>query len=169
MLVIIILFSIIMILGIMVISIYNKLIFYRDRVLDKFKEVDKLLCNRVSYIDSIIEIINSNKLHEDGIIRDLNKLKSSIDKEIDINARMLLVKDDIIDTALSLDNVYKKLENDKSFNEVKEEYDNNKGLIDYAIDIYNEEVLDYNNYKDKSINNKIFNWFKFYTYNFYKK
>ena len=169
MFVIIIFFGIVMILGIMGINIYNRFIFYRDIVLDKFVEVDKLLCNRVDYIDKIIDIINKNKFHEDGIVRDLNNLKNSINKEIDINERIKLVNDDIIDKALGLNSVYDKLNKDKNFNNLKEEYDNNKGLIDYAIDIYNEEVFKYNNYKNRKINNMIFKWFKFYEYNCYMK
>ena len=160
-------FGIMIILGIYVINVYNKFIFFRDRVFDKFKEVDKLLCDRVDYIDDIVKIINDNKLHEDLLVRKLNSLKKSIDTQIDVNNRLLLFNEDIIDEALKLAKFYKKLGN--KFSNIKDKYNNNKDRVMYATDIYNEEVLKYNNYRDNKIKKIIFDKFKFYEYNCYEK
>lgn len=160
-------FGIMIILGIYVINVYNKYIFFRDRVFDKFKEVDKLLCDRVDFIDDIVKIVNDNKLHEDLLVRKLNSLKKSIDTQIDVNDRLLLFDEDIIDEALKLDKVYKKLGN--KFSDIKDKYNNNKDRVMYAADIYNEEVLKYNNYRDNKIKKIVFDKFKFYEYNCYEK
>lgn len=169
MLVIIIIFAILMVLGIMVISVYNKCIFYRDRVLDKFSAVDKLIDERIKFINDIIKVINDNNLHEEKIVRNLNKYKKLINEEESINDRLLLLDDESIAEALKLDSVYKKLVKDKVFNDVKEKYDNNKGKATYAIDIYNKEVFEYNNYKNSKFNNMVFSFFKFMEYNYYDK
>ena len=39
----------------------------------------------------------------------------------------------------------------------------------YAIEVYNEEVSNYNNYKIKKFVDIIFKIFKFESYNYYKK
>ena len=65
MFIIIVIFTVIMVFGIMVINVYNKCVFYRDRVLDKFNVIDKLIDERVKYINDVIMVINDNNLHEE--------------------------------------------------------------------------------------------------------
>jgi len=169
MFIIIVIFTVIMVFGIMVINVYNKCVFYRDRVLDKFNVIDKLIDERVKYINDIIMVINDNNLHEEKIIRELNKYKKLINNEEVVNDRLLLLDDESIDKALELCSVYKKLSKDKVFNCVRDNYDNNKSKVDYAIDIYNKEVMEYNNYKGSKFNNWVFSFFKFMEYNCYDR
>ncbi len=169
MFVIIFIFVIIMVIGILVINIYNKFIFYRGRVLDMFEVIDDLLISRVDIINSILDIIKDNKLHEEKVVNRLVKLKKAINEEDNINSRIELLDDDSIDKALELSKVYSKLENNKEFIKIRDSYNKNVDKVDYALDIYNEEVLNYNNYKDKKYNNIVFRKFKFMEYNYYEK
>lgn len=169
MIIIIFVFTLLMVFGIMVISVYNKCVFYRDRVLDKYNEIDKLLDDRINYINNLNKVLDDNNLHEERVMRALNKLKKNIREEESVNDKLLLLDDDSIDMALELNNTYKKLDKDKLFNSVKSEYDNNKHKVNYAVDIYNKEVLEYNSYKDIKFNNRIFKFFKFMEYNCYDK
>ena len=165
--VIILIFGFFMVFGIMVINVYNNFIYYRERVLDKFLAVDELLKDRINYIDFMLGIIDKNKFHEESIVRNLKKLKKSIVNEEDVNSRLVLINDLSIDRAFGLCDVYNKLNSDKVFNNFRGKYDSNKDKIMYAIDIYNEEVLKYNNYKNKWFRSKIFTFFKFYSYDCY--
>lgn len=156
-----------MFLGILVIDRYNKCVFHRDKVLDKYNTIDKLLMEREDIIDKIMNVIKDYDLHEDSILRDLNKYKKSLNKEKDVNERLLFIDNDIIDKAINLKNVYKKA--GKMIVDIEKDYSNNNSKIDYALDIYNEEVLNYSNYLDNKFNRWVFEKFKFYTYNCYER
>lgn len=167
--VIIFIFIILIVFGILVIDVYNKLVFYRDRLFKKFDSVDGLIGERVVIMNNIISVILDNNLHEDDIIRDINKVIDDINNYEDINDRLLLVKSsaDIINRAFSLSKVYDKLKRVDRFNLDKNEFFSNTNEINYAGAIYNEEVLKYNNCKNALFGNFVFKLFRFREYDYY--
>lgn len=169
--VIIVIFLILIVLGILIIGIYNKLTFYKNRVLNKFEAISKCLKDRTDIIQKIIDIINNNSLHEDSLILELNKLVTKINEENIVNNLLLLINesDDILKKALSLDKIYDVLKSNKEYMSLMDKFKDNQYKIMYAIEIYNEEVEVYNNYKQNKFINIISKIFKFVDYNYYKK
>lgn len=169
--VIIIIFLILIVLGILIIGVYNKLTFYKNRVFDKFKAINSCLNDRVDIINKIIDIINDNSLHEDSLIIDLNKLVTRINEENIVNNLLVLIdeSDDILKKALSLDKIYDILKSNNEYMGLVDKFKDNQYKIMYAIEIYNEEVEVYNNYKQNKVINIISKIFKFVDYNYYKK
>lgn len=166
---IVLVFAIIIVLGLVIIGIYNKLTFLKNRVLNKFDAINDCLNERIEIIRKIADIIGD--YHEENLIIDLNKLSREINDESIINNLLLLISksDSLIKKALSLDSVYPELKIDKNYSKIIEEFKNNQYKIMYSIEIYNEEVEVYNNYKNIMGINIISKIFRFKNYNYYKK
>ena len=169
--VILVIFVILILVGIIGIVFYNKLVFRKKKVIDKFNAVYMSLKERVDIIDSISNIITTNKLHEDNILMELNKMKEVILENSSVNDTLPLINesDDLLKKALSLDSIYDELLKDKIYMNLKDTFKNNQYKIMYSIEIYNEEVEEYNNYKSKGIANVVSKIFRFSDYSYYKK
>lgn len=169
--VILVIFIILILVGIIGIGFYNKLVFRKKKVIDKFNFVYVSLKERVDIIDSISNIITTNKLHEDNLLMELNKMKDAILDNNSINDTLPLinVSDDLLKKALSLDSIYNDLLKNKLYTSLKDTFKNNQYKIMYSIEIYNEEVEEYNNYKSKGIANIVSKIFRFSDYSYYKK
>lgn len=160
-----------MLLGILIINVYNKLIFNKKKVLDKFRAINDCLNERISIIKEIVTLFENNKFHEDSLIRDLNNISNNIETESVVNNLLDLISssDIILKKALTLENVYPELIKNNDYKRIVDAFKNNQYKIMYAIEIYNEEVEVYNNYKDKKMINIISKIFRFKNYNYYKK
>lgn len=169
--VIIALFVILIVFGIIVISIYSKLTFYKKKVIDKFETINDCLKDIVEIIRGIISIIGGDNFHEDSLIMELNILISKIENEKSINTLLLLIDESytLINRALNINTIYSELNNNSAFMDLRDKFNNNHYKLMYAVDIYNEEVEAYNNYKNNKFNGKIAKKFKFEDYNYYKK
>ena len=165
------LFLILTILGILVINIYNKLIFYKKKVLDKFSDIKGYLYDDVDVIKKVISIIDVSKYHEDSLILKLNTLIDKILNENSVNGLLILIDDvnKCILEVMNLSKIYEELNNNSDFSSAMDKLNNNNYKIMYALEIYNEEVEEYNNYKNGKVNNIVFKIFKFENYNYYKK
>ncbi len=169
--VILVIFVILILVGIIGIGFYNKLVFRKMKVIDKFNAVYMSLKERVDIIDSISNIIVANKLHEDNMLMELNKMKEVILENSSVNDTLPLINesDDLLKKALSLDSIYDELLKDKIYMNLKDTFKNNQYKIMYSIEIYNEEVEEYNNYKSKGVANVVSKIFRFSDYSYYKK
>ena len=169
--IILLIFVTITVLGILVINIYNKLTFYKKKVLDKFNDINDCLNETVDIIKEIINIIKDDKFHEDSLVLELNMLMGKIENESSVNNLLLLIDESYqtISKSLNINSIYKELNNNSEFISVRDKFNNNHYKIMYAIEIYNEEVEEYNNYKNKKINSIVAKRFKFEDYNYYKK
>ena len=165
------LFLVLTVVGIIVISIYNRLTFYKKKVLDKFNDINDCLNETVNIIKAIIDIIKDDKYHEDSLVLELNMLMGKIEDESSVNGLLLLIDESyqIISKSLNINNIYDDLNNNSEFINVRDKFNNNHYKIMYAVEIYNEEVNIYNNYKSKKINSIVAKKFKFEDYNYYKK
>ena len=169
--VIIVLFIILIVLGVLVINIYNKLTFYKKKVLDKFETIIDCLKEMIDIIKKIKDIIKDDSYHEDSLIMELNMLMSKIEDEKSINNLLALIDEsyNLITKSLNINTIYTELNNNSDFISIRDKFNNNHYKIMYAVEIYNEEVEVYNNYKNKKFNSIIAKKFKFEDYNYYKK
>ena len=74
-----------------------------------------------------------------------------------------------MDIYTKLDKTYPKLKNNKEYKELKKELDENINRINYAKDKYNEEVTNYNKYKESKIIKLLNKILKFKEFTYYKK
>lgn len=168
---IIIFFAILILLGIVIISFYNRLLFKKNKVIDKFDAINDCLNKRIDIINQVITILSNDKYHEDSLMLELRKVSDKINKENIINNLLLLISksDDVLKKALTLEKIYPGLGNNKEYLKLVDVFKNNQYQLMYAIEIYNEEVEVYNNYKNKAGIRLISKIFKLPDYDYYKK
>lgn len=160
-----------MILGILIIGVYNRLSFYNNKVIDKFEAINNCLNERIDIACDIINFFNNDSFNEERLKLDLNNLSHEIKDENNVNNLLSLIdkSDKLLTKSLSMDNIYDSLKNSQEYKKIADKFKNNQYKIMYAIEIYNEEVEEYNNYKNKNIINVISKIFGFIDYNYYKK
>lgn len=167
---IILIFGLIAFILLFILNFINRLIFYKNKIIDKFKSIKTLIEERVKIIDNIKEHLEKNCPHEDNIIKDLSNLTTSFKNTDNINELIDLINKSkkILDTSTTLEGTYNKLENDKEYQEFKNIIKDNDDKIEYSASVYNETLDEYNNYKNNkyiSILNKLL---KIPDYNYYK-
>lgn len=167
--VIIAIFLVLIIIGIISIGFYNRILFRKKKVEDKLESITKALEERREIIQKINSLFSSLSFHEDNLMLELNDSYVKIDEKSDSTLNLINRTDDLLVKALSLDNIYPELTKNNDYAQIKDIFKENQYKVMYAIEIYNEEVEEYNNYRNKffvSIINKIC---KFKDYDCYKK
>lgn len=169
--IIIVVFSILMLIFFVIFGIYSRLSFKRERVLEKFKAVDQFLDDRRSLMSRIVAFLEAPSYHEDTLSERMENLNIEIGKEVNVNNLVSYVKKSgkMLHKFLSLTEVYPGLAENCNFEVISNEVNNNDTKIMYAIDIYNEEVLNYNSFKSKKYISTISNLFRFKDFDVYKK
>ena len=103
--------AVILILTFYTIGLYNKLIDARNRVEDRFTQIEIELRKKAEYIPKLIEIINTYTKHEEKIINEVTNVKSKIDKANKVNDVIKASKqvNDSINKIYSLKETYPEL------------------------------------------------------------
>ena len=157
-------------LGFMMIGTYNKLLFLKNKTIDKFSTINNSIKERIEISTKIANILKNGSYNEDNLVLTLNKLSKEIDAENEINNLISLIdkSNKILKKSLSLDGLYEKLKTNKEYNDLIEEFKNNQDKIIYAKEIYNTQAKEYNNYKNKSVVKLVSTILKYEDYNYYQ-
>lgn len=136
-----------------IIGIYGKLTMKKNKIEDKYNYINKYLEERINLILRIINLLEPSTYHEENLTTELEKLTKEITKEKNINNSLKLISksNKLITKALTLEKIYKELATNQNYNLIKEEFANNQSQITYAIEIYNEEVNKYEEYRKKPV------------------
>lgn len=161
--IIIIIIGIILVLTFYIIGVYNNLLDAKNKVEDKFEKIDVEIKKTNKLTTNLLEVIKKNVKHEEKLINELNKvLEMSLESKT-INNKIKnynnLVKK--INKILSLEETYKELKTNKKIISIKKELENINDNINYARDIYNKTVKNYNSKKEDKITKTISKLFKF--------
>ena len=167
---IILIFGLIVFIILFIISFINRLLFYKNKVIDKFKSIKDQIKERIKIIDTIKKKKKKNCPHEDNIIKDLSNLTTSFKNTDNINELIDLINKSkkILDSSTTLETTYNKLKNDKEYQEFKNTIKDNDDKIEYSASIYNETLDEYNNYKNNKYISILSKLLKFPDYNYYK-
>ncbi|MEE3342781.1 MAG: LemA family protein [Bacilli bacterium] len=167
--VIIAIFLVLTIIGIIFIGLYSRIIFRKKKVEDKLDVINKDLEERGTIIQKVNAIISTQSFHEDNLVLELSNLYENISKKGDSTLNLLNKSEDSLIQALSLDSVHPELSKNNEYVKLKELFRENQYKVMYAIEIYNEEVEEYNNYRKKFIINIVNKICKFTNYDSYNK
>lgn len=169
--VIVIIFAILTLIGMIIIGLYSRLAFKREKILDKFNSINNFLKERINLILRIIAIIEMPPHHEETLIMELEKIIKEIETEASINNSLTIIgkSNKILKKALALEKVYPELKNNTNYSLIRDEFENNQSKIMYAIEIYNEEVEKYNNYRENKLINLVSKLLRFKDYEKYTK
>ena len=149
--IIIIAISVLLVVTFYIIGLYNTLIDSKNRVEDKFVQIDMLLKKRVELIPNLVETVKKYTKHESKIIEELENAKSKLEKSSSINSKIKQYSElnKKIGKIYSLRDTYQELNKDKIFNTTMKDINENEDRINYARTFYNDTVLDYNNIREK--------------------
>lgn len=169
--IIIIIFTILILIGIIIFTFYNKLLNRKKRVEEKFIAINDCLNEKKDIINKIEELLIKENYSEQNLLLGLKQSRAEIENKNTINNTLSLIDevDKNLENALNLDNVYEELKNNNNFQQLKEIFKNNKYKLMYTKEIYNEEAEKYNNYKNQGIQKIVSKIFKLNDYNYYKK
>lgn len=161
--IIIIVISLMLVITFYIIGIYNKLINARNKVEDKFIQIDAEIDKKLNLITNLIEIIKENLKHEDKIINELQSAYTKLEKTTSINGKIKGVKnlDKELNKIYLLTETYKDLKTNKNYNQIKKNLDIIDERIEYSKAFYNDTVSNYNNIRKEFPSNIISKIFKF--------
>ena len=136
--IIIILISILLVVTFYIIGLYNRLIDAKNRIEDKFTQIDLELRNKIELINSIIEIVDKTTTHEEKIISELsqaiNKYEKTKNTNDKINASNNINKQ--LFKIFNLKETYIDLKKNKSFISLQDKIENIDDKINYAKTFY---------------------------------
>lgn len=149
-----------------VIGIYNMIINRKNKVNDKWEEIEIQLNKKAIVFSKFIEIVKS-KLNDDGLCREAINNKNRLLNTIIINEK--------IKTNNKVDNILKemrdicdvKFKNDESYNSIINKLNDINDKLIYSKEFYNKAVIKYNNMLMKipfNIFAKIFKFKKYLEY-----
>lgn len=167
--IIIIIFLILIVLGGAVIGFYNRILFRRKRVEDKLNSIKDILVERNEIIRGVNTLFANSSFHEDDLMLELNDLYIKINENKDTTLNLLNNTDRLLVKALSLDSLYPELAKNQEYDSLKKSFKDNQYKVMYGVETYNEEVEEYNNYRNKKIINIVNKLFKFPDYDVYRK
>lgn len=152
-------FAIILFLILGILSVYNKLVFYKKKIEDKYDTIDEEIDN-ISNITKDIVTIVSSKYGEDKV-NDVKIVNRNLEGEMDSNIRMYKV----LGLIKFLNFVKEKINDGEELEKYKNDVDDCLNRINYAKEFYNNCVLDFDNYRQGFIAKIVFKLFKFKEYN----
>ena len=169
--VIIILVGILLIFTFYVISLYNKLVDARNKVYDKFKQIDIEIDKVMDLVPTVVNIVKKNTKHEDKIVNQVSIGIALVVDANDINERINFFRglDGILNDLLNLSNTYTELNKNKIFVSFQKFLKEAEDKIEYASSFYDTTVLEYNNLIKIFPLNIVSSIFKIKKMDYYKK
>lgn len=167
---IIIIFGLIVFGLLFILNFVNRLEFYKKKVIQKFESVKSIINERIEIIDKVNMYLKVNCPHEDNLIKELNNLTTSFRNTDDINELLSLINKsrNILKSATTLESTYIILQNKKEYFDFRDMIKDNDAKIEFAASVYNEEVENYNKFRENKYISILSKMFKFPDYNYYK-
>ena len=140
------LLAILIILVIFVISTYNSLITFKQRVKNAWSQIDVQLQRRFDLIPNFVETVKGYATHESETFEKIAKLRTSW-----ANAGTVAEKADLdnqlsgaLKTIMAVSENYPELKANQNFSELSEELRNTENKISFSRQFYNDTVTMYN-------------------------
>ena len=158
-----ILLAVVLILGVYVVSVYNKLVVNRNKVKDGWAQIDVQLKRRADLIPNLVETVKGYAKHENDTFEEVIKARNSfntattVEEEIDANNQIT----GALNKLFALSEAYPDLKANENFLSLQNDLKDVEEKISYARQFYNDIVLNYNNSVEVFPSNIIANMFNF--------
>lgn len=159
--------------AVIVASIYNKLVRFRNEVKNSFSQIDVQLKRRYDLIPNLVETAKAYMKHEkdtlEAVIRARN-VAQSLAKSIAQNPtgpdmKQLVAAEGVLSQSLgqfmALAEAYPDLKANSTMNQLMEELSSTENKISFARQAYNDAVMNYNNTREVFPNSLIAGPFNF--------
>lgn len=158
-----ILLAVVLILGVYVVSVYNKLVVNRNKVKDGWAQIDVQLKRRADLIPNLVETVKGYAKHENDTLEEVIKARNSfntattVEEEIDANNQIT----GALNKLFALSEAYPDLKANQNFLSLQNDLKDVEEKISYARQFYNDIVLNYNNAVEMFPSKIIANMFNF--------
>ena len=169
--IIIFLFGFVIFISLIILYFYNHLLLLKKQVLKKYEAVSFCLTTMQEKMSDIITFIEKNLEHEEDYIRKLSNIQKKLSKisNTDGGLKELKRMEKEYLKFTELDTIYPFLKKNNTYLELKKFILLYQTRVEYALDIYNEGVNNYNRYQKNEFVKKINKLFSFPNYDYYRK
>ncbi len=149
---------------------YNRLITLRNRIENAWSQIDVQLKRRFDLIPNLMETVKGYMKHEKDTLKEVTEARTSF-----LNATGPASKAQAenqlagaLKTIFAVAESYPKLQASENFMQLQEELSGTESKIAYARQFYNDNVLEYENKRERFPTNIIAGMFNFTTKEFFK-
>ena len=153
----------IVILGAVVVGIYNNLVKLRNGVENAWSDINVELERRASLIYNLVETVQGYAAHEKSTLKEVTQARSNLQDAWTVkeNAEADVKLTGALDNLFAVAENYPNLKADESFQKLMEQLAETEDWIAYYRQLYNDTVYIYNNKCQMFPNNMVANYFGF--------
>ncbi|MEY2467456.1 MAG: LemA protein [Actinomycetota bacterium] len=162
--------ALVVVLGLVLMGMYNRLVRLRNRIENAWAQIDVQLQRRYDLIPNLIETVKGYAAHEKGVLEGVTQARANA-----LNAQGPADKaaaDNIVTGALkslfAVSEAYPDLKANQNFLALQEELSGTEGKIAYARQYYNDSVRSYNTSIQSFPTNMLANQFHFAAREYYE-
>jgi LemA protein len=138
--------AIVIILGIILVTIYNNLIKQRNRVENAWAQIDVQLKRRNDLIPNLVETVKGYARHEESLFENVTKARTAVMSASGINetAGASNQLSSALKSLFAVAEGYPQLQANQNFAELQKELSETEDKIAYSRQFYNDTVMKYN-------------------------
>ncbi len=145
--VLLIVIAVVVVLVVFVISVYNKMVRFRNRIENAWAQIDVQLKRRWDLIPNLVETVKGYASHEretlEAVISARNAATTAQGPAAQAQSENMLTG--ALRQLFAVSEAYPELKANENFRDLQEELTATEGRIAYARQLYNDTVLKYNN------------------------
>ncbi len=155
--------TIIIVLVIWVIGMYNGLVISRNKVKNAWSQIDVQLQRRFDLIPNLVDSVKGYMKHEEGVLTKVTELRTSWASASTVSEKAKLDNElsGALKTIMAVSENYPDLKANQNFSELQEELRNTENKISYSRQFYNDSATMYNTKLEVIPTNIIANMFNF--------
>ena len=162
--------AVVVVILLFIVSAYNGLVKFRNKVRDQFSQIDVQLKKRADLIPNLVETVKGYTKHEEETLEKIIKARNtylkadSLEDKVEANNEISGAMSKLFALAES----YPDLKANTNFLELQKELKDVEDKISYARQFYNDAVLMYNNKTEMFPSNIVASLFNFKKENFFE-
>ena len=138
--------GVIVLIGIIVVLVYNGLVGKRNRVQDAWAQIDVQLKRRYDLIPNLVETVKGYMKYEKSVLTQITQLRSSIvSGSVQDKAQANNMLSGALKSLFAVAENYPDLKASDTYQNLQQELENTENKISFVRTSYNDYVLDYNN------------------------
>jgi LemA protein len=154
---------VLIVLGLVLVAIYNRLVRTRNRVDNAWSQVDVQLRRRYDLIPNLVETVKGYASHERGTFEDVTNARTRAQQAqgIEQQAQAENVLTAAIGRLFAVAEAYPELRASENFQQLQSQLEDTEDKIRVSRQIYNDTVLTYENARQTVPTNLVAGWFNF--------
>jgi LemA protein len=155
--------AVLIVLGLVLVAIYNRLVRSRNRVDNAWSQVDVQLRRRYDLIPNLVETVKGYASHERGTFEEVTTARTRAQQAqgVEEQAQAENALTAAIGRLFAVAEAYPELRATENFQQLQSQLEDTEDKIRVARQIYNDTVLTYENARQTVPTNLVAGWFRF--------